>query len=73
MYDSSGSSSKKKTVGRSSIFCEGKQCLSNFPVITWITLILLFYFIIKFLKVFFKGGDPDSFLFTFTIITEVIA
>ena len=44
----------KKTVGRSSIFREGKQCLhvSNSPEISLITFILLFYFIIMFLSLF---------------------
>ena len=65
---------KKKTFGRSSIFREGKQCLSNSPEISRITFILLFYFIIKFLKVFLTGAHPDSILLTFTIIiTEVLA
>ena len=39
-----------------------------------ITFILLFYFfIIMFLKVFLTAAYPDSILLTFTIITEVLA
>ena len=63
----------KKNVGKSSIFREGKQCLSNSPEISRITFILLFYFIIMFLKVFLTGAYPDSILLTFTFITEVLA
>ena len=62
----------KKTVVRSSIFREEKQCLSHSPEISWITFILLFYFINMFLKVFLTGAYPDSDLLTFTIITEVL-
>ena len=58
---------------RSSIFREGKQCLSYSPEISRITFILLFYFIIMFLKVFLTGAYPDSILLTFTIITDVLA
>ena len=71
--DSSGSSSKQEKDQRSSIFRDGKQCLSNSPEISGITFILLFYFIIMFLKVFLTGAYPDSILLTFTIITEVLA
>ena len=63
----------KETVGRSSIFREGKQCLSSSPEIRRITFILLFYFIIMFFKVFLTGVYHDSILLTFTIITEVLA
>ena len=54
-------------------FREGKQCLSNSLEISGITFILLFYFIIMFLKVFLTGAYPDSTLLTFTIRTEVLA
>ena len=64
---------KKKPVGRSSIFREGKQCLSNSPEISQITFILLFYFIIMFVKVFLTGAYPDSILLTFTLKTEVLS
>ena len=63
----------RKKDQRSSIFLEGKQCPSNSPEISRITFILLFYFIIMFLKVFLTGAYPDSILLTFTIITEVLA
>ena len=60
----------KETVGRSSIFREGKQCLANSPEISRIIFILLFYFIIKFLKVFLTEAYPDS--IRLTIKTEVL-
>ena len=68
-----GVAQNRKKDQRSSIFREGKQCLSNSPEISGVTFILLFYFIIMFLKVFLTGAYPDSILLTLTIITEVLA
>ena len=62
-----GVAQNRKKDQRSSIFRDGKQCLSNSPEISGITFILLFYFIIMFLKVFLTGAYPDSILLTFTI------
>ena len=48
--------------------------VSYSPEISRITFILLFYFfIIMFLKVFLTGAYPDSILLTYTIKTEVLA
>ena len=68
-----GVAQNRKKDHRSSIFRDGKQCLSHSPEISGITFILLFYFIIMFLKVFLTGAYPDLILLTFTIITEVLA
>ena len=42
-----GVAQNRKKYQRSSIFRDGKQCLSNSPEISGITFILLFYFILK--------------------------